>query len=93
MASPPELQMVPEPGFEPGPPYGERILSPSISSFDHNSGHVSPYRTTQKLLIQSRFTNSRYMVIDAGNVENCEIMSHECPIRLGRFDPRGGVLL
>ena len=26
--------MVPEPGFEPGPPYGERILSPP-----QNEGH------------------------------------------------------
>ena len=27
------IQMVPEPGFEPGPPYGERILSPLIVTF------------------------------------------------------------
>jgi len=93
MASPPELQMVPEVGIEPTRGYPQGILSPSISSIDHNPGHASPSRTTQKLLIQSRFTNSQYVVIGAGNVESCEKMSHECPIRLGRFDPSGGVLL
>ena len=71
--------MVPEEGIEPSRGYPQGILRPLISPIDHNSRHVSPYRTTQKLLIQSRFTNSRYMVIDAGNVESCEKMSHECP--------------
>ncbi|MDB4306254.1 hypothetical protein N9980_01670, partial [bacterium] len=35
--------------------------------------------TVNKLLIQSRFTNSRFMVVDGDNVDCCEEMSHECP--------------
>ena len=34
MASPPELQMVPEVGFEPTRPYGQGILSPIQLSMD-----------------------------------------------------------
>ncbi len=41
-ASNPQKNMVPEAGVEPARPYGQGILSPSISSIDHNSGHVSP---------------------------------------------------
>ena len=80
MASPPELQMVPEVGIEPTRDYSQGILSPSISSIDHNPGHASPSRATQKLLIQSRFARSRFMVVDGDNVDCCEKMSHECPI-------------
>ena len=31
-----ERSLVPEPGFEPGPPYGERILSPQRLPFRHS---------------------------------------------------------
>jgi hypothetical protein len=66
--------MVPEEGIEPSRDYSQGILSPSISSIDHNSAHVSPYLPTQKLLIQSRFVILRFMAVDADNVDCCEKM-------------------
>ena len=71
--------MVPEPGFEPTRPYGQGILSQSTFPIDHNPGHASPCWTVNKLLIQSRFTNSRFMVVDGDNVDCWGEMSHECP--------------
>jgi hypothetical protein len=70
---------MPEGRFERPRVYTQRILSQLSSSIGHNSGHASPYLTAQKLLIQSRFTSSRFMVVDADNVDCCEKMSHECP--------------
>ena len=75
--------MVPEVGFKPPGPYGQGILSQSIPPIDHTSGYAPPYRTTQKILIQSPFTSFRFMVIDADNVDCCEKISHGCPTDRG----------
>jgi hypothetical protein len=79
-SNPHEGELVPEAGVEPSRGYPQGILSQLIFSIDPNSVHASPCCTAQKLLIQSCFANSRYMVVDADNVGCCEKMSHECPM-------------
>jgi len=72
--------VVPEVGIEPTRDYSQGILSQLTSPIDHNPGHASPYLTAQKLLIQSSFANSQYVVVDADDVDCCEKMSHEYEI-------------
>jgi len=71
--------MVPEPGFEPGPPYGEKILRQLISSIDRNSTHASQHWTTRKYLNQGNFISLLNAVLIVDNVDSCEELSHECP--------------